>query len=86
MRGTVLARKSVKDLLKEFVVAELYTDGTPWRDDNIKLQRTRFKQLALPLYLTLGPDGGERSRLLGLSTEAEFIAFLKKGLDGTAMK
>ncbi|HTF56042.1 MAG TPA: hypothetical protein VK661_02135 [Planctomycetota bacterium] len=86
MRGTVLARKSVRDLLKEFVVAELYTDGTRWKDDNIKLQRTRFKQPALPLYLTLAPDGSERSRLLGLSTEAEFIAFLKKGLASTAMK
>jgi hypothetical protein len=30
--------------------------------------------------MTLGPDGVERSRILGKVPESEFIEFLKKGL------
>lgn len=80
MKGKVIAQKDVQDVLKGFVVAELYTDGTRWEEENKKLLKERFKTPALPLYVTLGPDGKLRSRLLGTATKAEFIDFLKKGL------
>ena len=83
MKSTVIAQKEVQDVLKEFVFAELYTDGTKWKEANAKLLRERFKSAALPLYVTLGPDGSERSRLEGVVSTGEFLAFLKQGLNRT---
>ena len=86
MKGTVLARGSVRNVLNGFVFAELYTDrlSSRYREvdaENARLQREQFGSVALPLYLTLGPDGRERSRLEGLASEYEFLDFLKKGLE-----
>lgn len=85
MKGTVFAQREVKDVLKEFVFAELYTDAKPWKVANAKLLKERFKSVALPFYVTLGPDGVERSRLEGLASTAEFLAFLRKGLNQTSL-
>jgi thiol:disulfide interchange protein len=84
MKGKVIAQKEVQDVLKGFVVAELYTDGTPWEKENNQLLKERFKTPALPLYVTLGPDGKVRSRLLGTASKAEFLEFLKKGVTAAA--
>jgi len=86
MKSNVIAQKEIQDTLKGFVVAELYTDGTPWEEENKKLLRERFKTPALPLYVTLGPDGTMRSRLLGTASKKEFLEFLKKGLAPTSSK
>ena len=82
MKSTVIAQKEVQDVLKGFVFAELYTDATPWKEANKKLLRERFGSAALPLYVTVGPDGKERSRIAGLNSTAAFLDFLKKGLNG----
>jgi thiol:disulfide interchange protein len=84
MKGNVLAQGKVQDVLKEFVFAELWTDRTQWADENNALLRKRFKTPALPLYATLGPDGQERSRLIGVATADQFVDFLKKGLSSPA--
>jgi thiol:disulfide interchange protein len=83
MKSRVLAQAPVRELLKDFVVAELYTDFHQWKKENSELLKSRFKTAALPLYVTLGPDGAERSRLAGVATTDEFIAFLKKGIAST---
>jgi hypothetical protein len=44
----------------------------------------KFQGYALPFYITLGPDGVERSRILGKVSESEFIEFLKQGLAAPA--
>jgi len=86
MKSSVIARKDVQEVLKDFVIAELYTDWSPWQAENAKLLKERFKTPALPLYVTLGPDGTERSRLVGVASTSEFLAFLKKGQSSTGMK
>ena len=64
--------------MKDFVVAVLYTDKfTEYR----KVMDKRFKAIALPLYVVVGPDGVERSRLAGQINLTEFLDFLKKGMD-----
>ena len=82
----MIARPEIQGLLKNFVLAELYPD----RQDsvhkakdaqNARLQEDRFATAALPLYVVLGPDGQERTRLLGKSSVPEFSGFLKKGFD-----
>jgi hypothetical protein len=64
--------------LKEFVVAELYTDV---HQQYREIQSKRFKSIALPLYVVLGPDGKERSRLAGRVSLDQFLEFLKKGVN-----
>ena len=62
--------------MKEFVVAVLYTDQqTQYRS----VMNKRFKEIALPLYIVVGPDGTERSRLAGQISLSQFLEFLKKG-------
>jgi thiol:disulfide interchange protein DsbD len=81
MKGTVLASPAVRALTAQFVFAELYTDRQVAGDEeNRKLLVDKFQGYALPFYMTLGPDGAERSRILGKVPESEFIEFLKKGL------
>jgi thiol:disulfide interchange protein DsbD len=90
MKGTVLASPAVKALVAQFVFAELYTDRqndskhAEGDEKNRKLLVEKFQGYALPFYMTLGPDGVERSRILGKVSEAEFIEFLKKGLEAPA--
>lgn len=81
MKGTVLSEPEVRDLLKKFVFAELYTDPSAANEPNIRLQKERFKDPALPIYVTIGPDDVERSRIRGMVSKEKFIEFLKKGLD-----
>jgi thiol:disulfide interchange protein DsbD len=86
MKGTVLASPAVRALTSQFVFAELFTDRqsdprhAAGDEENRKLLVDKFQGYALPFYMTLGPDGTERSRILGKVSEAEFIDFLKKGL------
>jgi len=82
MKGSVLAEGEVRNVLREFVFAELYTDGDAAHEkENARIQKERFGTPALPLYITVGPDGRERSRLVGLANMQEFLDFLKKGLE-----
>jgi thiol:disulfide interchange protein len=73
----ILKRGKVKDLLRKYVVAELWTDLSR---ENRALLSERFHTISAPFYVTLGPEGEERSRLQGMATEADFLAFLEKGL------
>jgi len=85
MKGTVLASPAVRALTSQFVFAELFTDRAVAGDEeNRKLLVDKFQGYALPFYVTLGPDGIERSRILGKVSEAEFLEFLKKGLQAAA--
>ena len=80
MKATVLALPAVKKVLCKFIFAELYTDRGPDPDENNRLLKERFASVALPLYVTLSPDGRELSRLSGLASRDEFLKFLNKGL------
>jgi thiol:disulfide interchange protein DsbD len=86
MKSTVLASPPVRALMAQYVFAELYTDRqadarySAGDEANRKLLVDKFQGYALPFYMTLGPDGTERSRILGKVSEGEFIEFLKKGL------
>ncbi|HLY75769.1 MAG TPA: protein-disulfide reductase DsbD domain-containing protein, partial [Planctomycetota bacterium] len=79
MKSTVLASPSVRALMTQYVFAELYTDRqadarySAGDEANRRLLVDKFQGYALPFYMTLGPDGTERSRILGKVSEGEFI-------------
>ena len=81
MKATVLALPEVERVLSNFVFAELYTDRGPDPKENNRLLKERFASVALPLYVTLSPDGRERSRHLGKASREEFLDMLKRGLE-----
>jgi len=81
MEANVFTDANVKRELDRFVLAELYTDReTPEDELNSKLQETRFKTVALPLYVIVAPDGTQLGLFAGLTRDkSEFIRFLQSG-------
>jgi thiol:disulfide interchange protein len=81
MEANVFTDANVKRELDRFVLAELYTDReTPEDEFNSKLQETRFKTVALPLYVIVAPDGTQLGLFAGLTRDkSEFIRFLQSG-------
>lgn len=84
MKANMFTRSEVAALMKEFVLVELYTDGTDAASEaNQKLQESRFATVAIPYYVILGGEDQVVAAFPGLTKKAEeWIAFLKKGLAG----
>jgi thiol:disulfide interchange protein len=78
MRANMLARPEIADKLKNFVLVELYTDGTDAASEaNSKLQLEKFGTVAEPFYVILDPDGNLIAKFEGLTKDAAaFGAFL----------
>ena len=82
MKANMFTRAEVASLMKEFVLVELYTDGTDAESEkNQKLQETRFQTVAIPYYVILSSEDQVAASFPGLTKKAEeWVAFLKKGL------
>jgi thiol-disulfide isomerase/thioredoxin len=80
MRDNILDRPEVAAVLKNFVLVELYTDGTDAASQtNSKLQLDKFGTVALPFYVILDPDEKLVAKYEGLTHDpAEYLAFLQK--------
>ena len=74
----------VAPLMKEYVLVRLYTDGAePEHEANRRFEEERFKTIALPFYALMTPEDKVIATFPGLTRDhREFVAFLKKGLDG----
>ena len=81
MRANMLSRPEIADKLKNFVLVELYTDGTDAASEaNSKLQLEKFGTIAEPYYVILDADGNLVAKFEGLTKDAAaFGAFLDKG-------
>lgn len=79
MKANMFTRPEVAAALKDFILVELYTDGTdPASEENQRLQESRFQTVAIPFYAIL--DGEERiiASFAGLTKNvSQFVAFLK---------
>ncbi|MHC4957376.1 MAG: hypothetical protein ACYTGN_03300 [Planctomycetota bacterium] len=81
--GTFLSRE-IQDAFKRFVMIELHTDGKSdeTRESSIrnrKLQKERFKTVALPYYVLLDSNGKVTYwEGAGVFSEEEFLAKLKE--------
>lgn len=84
MEKNMFSRQDVKDSLKGYVLAELYTDRTGRfkanDEHNQQLEQRLTNTLTLPVYVVVAPDGSAKSNFQGSTPDAEkFVSFLKQG-------
>ena len=82
MEKNVFADPAVYETFKKkFVLVQLYTDGGDNAEINQNLQIERFRTVALPYYVILGPDNSVLAKHAGImATPAEFRTWLDQGL------
>ena len=78
MKANMLSRPEIAGALKNYVLVELYTDGTDAASEaNQKLQESKFGTVAIPYYAIFDGDGRAVSTFAGLTRNApEYLAFL----------
>jgi len=81
MKANLFPKPEIAAVLKDFVLVDLYTDGTDAAsEENQKLQDTRFQTVAIPYYALMDADEKVVATFPGSTRDAkEFLAFLKKG-------
>ena len=80
MRANMLARPEIAAALKNYVLVELYTDGTDAASQaNAKLQLEKFNTVSEPYYVILDPNERLVAKFEGLTHDpAQFLAFLSQ--------
>ena len=86
MKANMFPRPEITPLLKDFVLVDLYTDGTDAESEqNQQLEEKRFGTVAIPFYAILDPDEHTIATFPGLTRNAsEFEIFLKHRATGVA--
>lgn len=84
MKANMFPRPEVAQRLKDFVLVELYTDGTDAAsEENQRLLESRFATTAIPYYAILDADERVVATFPGLTRNtAEFVAFLQSAFTG----
>jgi thiol:disulfide interchange protein len=79
MKANMFPRPEIAGLLKDFVLVDLYTDGTDAESEqNQQLEEKRFGTVAEPFYAIVDPDQRTIATFPGLTHKAsEFVSFLK---------
>ncbi|HTC32393.1 MAG TPA: thioredoxin family protein, partial [Bryobacteraceae bacterium] len=79
MKANMFPRPEITGLLKDFVLVDLYTDGTDAESErNQQLEEKRFGTVAIPFYAIVDPDERTIATFPGLTRKAaEFVGFLK---------
>jgi thiol:disulfide interchange protein DsbD len=80
MKANMFTRPEIAAAMKNFVLVELYTDGTDAESEaNQKLQLSKFNTVAIPYYAIVDPDDKVVATFPGLTKDsAEYLAFLQK--------
>ncbi len=80
MKANMFTRPEIAGAMKNFVLLELYTDGTDADSEaNQKLQLSKFNTVAIPFYAIIDPDDKVVATFPGLTKDsAEYLAFLQK--------
>ena len=84
MKANMLSRPEIAAALQNFVLLELYTDGTDAASEaNAKIELAKFQTSAIPLYAILDPDEKVIASSAGVTRDAKaYLAFLEKGAGG----
>src|SRR5262249_12217324 len=79
MKANMFPRPDIQPLMKDFVLVDLYTDGTDKAsEENQQLEEKRFGTVAIPFYAILDPEEHVIATFPGLTRDSkEFAAFLK---------
>jgi thiol:disulfide interchange protein DsbD len=80
MKANMFTRPEIAAAMKNFILVELYTDGTDSESEaNQKLQLAKFNTVAIPFYAILDPDEKVLATFPGSTSNAsEYLAFLNK--------
>ncbi len=80
MKANMFPRPEIAGLLKDFVLVDLYTDGTDAESEsNQQLEEKRFGTVSEPFYAIVDPDEHTIATFPGLTRNAsEFVTFLKR--------
>jgi thiol:disulfide interchange protein DsbD len=84
MKANMFPRPEIAGLLKDFVLVDLYTDGTDAESEqNQQLEEKRFGTIAEPYYAIVDPDEHIIATFPGLTRKAsEFVTFLNSAKGG----
>jgi thiol:disulfide interchange protein len=87
MKANMFTRSEVKGLLKDFVLVDLFTDGTDAvSEQNQKLEESKFDTVAIPFYAILDPDEKVVATFPGLTRSSEeFVAFIHRATPARAV-
>ncbi len=88
MKANIFPKPEVSAALKNYVLLELYTDGTDVASErNQKLEQEKFETVALPYYVITDSDGHQLAHQDGLTRDAnQFVSFLHTGLAAKSPK
>ena len=71
MKANMFPRPEIAGLLKDFVLVDLYTDGTDAASEqNQQLEEKRFGTVAIPFYAIVDPDEHTIATFPGLTRNA----------------
>ena len=86
MKANMFTRPEIAGALGDFVLVELYTDGTDAASEaNQQLEQQKFSTVAIPFYAILDPNENAVATFPGLTKDAgEFLAFLSKRPEAAA--
>jgi thiol:disulfide interchange protein DsbD len=81
MEANMLPRPEIAGALKNFVLVELYTDGTDANSEkNVQFENTKFGTIATPFYAILDANENVIATSADRTTDAKvYLAFLQKG-------
>ena len=79
MKANMFTRPEIAAAFKDFVLLELYTDGTDAESEkNQKLQESKFATIAIPFYAIVDPDEKVIATWGGIQRDAaQYLAFLQ---------
>jgi thiol:disulfide interchange protein DsbD len=79
MKANMFTRPEIQSALQDFVVVDLYTDGTDAESEkNQKLEDQKFSTVSIPFYAILDPDQKTIATFPQLTRNPqEFLSFLK---------
>jgi thiol:disulfide interchange protein DsbD len=86
MRANMFTRPEIAAALKDFVLVELYTDGTDEASEvNQNLELSKFHTVAIPFYAILDADEKAIATFAGSTADTkEYLAFLQGSGAGAA--
>jgi len=82
MKANMFTRPEIAAALGDFVLLELYTDGTDAASEaNQKRQEQQFKTVAIPFYAIYSPEETVVATFAGLTKDTQqFLGFLRSGV------
>jgi thiol:disulfide interchange protein DsbD len=86
MKANMFTRPEIASAMKQYVLLELYTDGSDSAaEENQKVQDTKFQTISIPYYAIIDPDEKVIASFPELTKDPQkYLAFLKKGLSAKA--